>query len=103
MNQAHGGLAQSGPLDAPSARPANALCDNPSGTTLLECTLTGPLLVALRPLIVGDPARRSMMTSSTAPATQRTSLTSPCGAVWKCMPRTVPLGGCRNGCPGRTR
>ena len=53
MNQAHGGLAQSGPLDAPSARLANALCDNASGATLLECTLTGPLLVALRPLVVG--------------------------------------------------
>ena len=31
------------------------------------------------------------MTSVTAPRTQRTSFTSPCGAIWKCMPRTVPL------------
>ena len=37
----------------PSARLANALCGNAPGATLLECTLTGPLLVALRPLVVG--------------------------------------------------
>jgi KipI family sensor histidine kinase inhibitor len=53
LNQAHRGMAQSGPLDAPAANLANALCDNPPGTTLLECALTGPQLVALRPLVVG--------------------------------------------------
>ena len=53
LNQAHRGMAQSGPLDAPSARLANAMCGNAPGATLLECMLTGPLLVALRPLVVG--------------------------------------------------
>ncbi len=53
LNQAHGGLAQSGPLDAPSARLANALCDNSAAAPLIECMLTGPLLVALRTLVVG--------------------------------------------------
>ncbi len=53
LNQAHRGMAQSGPLDAPAARLANALCGNSPGTALLECLLTGPLLVALRPLVVG--------------------------------------------------
>ncbi len=32
-----------------------------------------------------------MMTSNMAPRTQVTSLTSSCGVIWKCMPRTVPL------------
>ena len=53
LNQAHRGMAQSGPLDAPAASLANALCGNPPGTTLVESTLTGPTLVALRPLVVG--------------------------------------------------
>ena len=53
LNQAHRGMAQSGPLDAPSARLANAMCGNVPGAALLECMLTGPLLVALRPLVVG--------------------------------------------------
>jgi biotin-dependent carboxylase-like uncharacterized protein len=53
LNQAHRGMAQSGPLDAPSARLANAMCGNAPGAALLECMLTGPVLVALRPLVVG--------------------------------------------------
>jgi KipI family sensor histidine kinase inhibitor len=57
LNQAHHGMAQNGPLDAPAARLANALCDNPPGTTLIESALTGPTLVALRPLFLGAAGR----------------------------------------------
>ena len=31
-----------------------------------------------------------MITSWSAPRTQRTTFTSACGARWKCMPRSVP-------------
>src|SRR4051812_8060801 len=57
LNQAHHGMAQSGPLDAPAARLANALCDNPPGTTLIESALTGPTFTALRDLHVGAAGR----------------------------------------------
>jgi KipI family sensor histidine kinase inhibitor len=53
IGHSHVGMAESGPLDANAARLANALCDNPPGTTVLESTLTGPLFVALRSLTVG--------------------------------------------------
>ncbi len=39
---------------------------------------------------VGEPGLRSTITSKIAPAVQRTSFTSSCGGVWKCMPRNVP-------------
>jgi KipI family sensor histidine kinase inhibitor len=57
LNQAHHGLAQSGPLDGAAARLANALCGNPPGTACIESTLTGPTLVALRDLVVGAAGR----------------------------------------------
>ena len=58
LNQAHRGMAQSGPLDAPAARLANALCGNPPGTTLHRVRRsTGPTLVALRDLVVGAAGR----------------------------------------------
>ncbi len=50
--QAHNGMAQSGPVDAASALLANALVGNPAGTPLIESTLLGPQLTALRPLVV---------------------------------------------------
>lgn len=53
LNQSHHGLAQSGFLDAPAARLANALCGNPPGAPCVESTLSGPTLVALRDLVVG--------------------------------------------------
>ncbi len=46
------GLAQSGPLDAGSARLANALVGNPPDAALLELTLTGPTLTTLAPISV---------------------------------------------------
>ncbi|HEY6961634.1 MAG TPA: carboxyltransferase domain-containing protein [Gaiellaceae bacterium] len=57
LNQAHHGLAQTGPLDPPAARLANALCGNAPGTPCIESTLTGPTLVALRDLVVGAAGR----------------------------------------------
>jgi KipI family sensor histidine kinase inhibitor len=45
------GLARSGPLDPYSARVANALVGNPPGAPLLEVSLKGPVLTALRPLV----------------------------------------------------
>ncbi|RDI95668.1 urea carboxylase [Meiothermus sp. QL-1] len=48
----HLGLAAGGPLDARSARLANALVGNPPGTPLLEFTLKGPVLRALAPAVV---------------------------------------------------
>lgn len=41
------GLARSGPADAVAAGVANRLLGNPAGATLVELTLTGPLLEAL--------------------------------------------------------
>ncbi|HEU4740699.1 MAG TPA: 5-oxoprolinase subunit PxpB [Meiothermus sp.] len=46
------GLAQSGPLDPRSARVANALVGNPADAPLLELTLKGPVLEALRDTVV---------------------------------------------------
>jgi len=57
LNQAHHGMAQSGPLDASAAALANALCDNPPGTTLVESTMKGPTLIALCTLVVGAAGR----------------------------------------------
>jgi KipI family sensor histidine kinase inhibitor len=53
LNQAHHGLAQSGPVDPPAARLANALCGNEPGAPCIESTLVGPTLTALRDLVVG--------------------------------------------------
>lgn len=52
FQQAHFGLARSGPLDERSARFANALVGNAPGTPLLELTLRGPVLTALRDVVV---------------------------------------------------
>jgi KipI family sensor histidine kinase inhibitor len=52
FNQAHLGMAQSGPIDASAARLANALVGNPPGAALLETTLGGPTLTALAPVVV---------------------------------------------------
>ncbi len=46
------GLARSGPLDRTSARIANALVDNPTNAPLLEMSLLGPTLEALRDMVV---------------------------------------------------
>lgn len=53
FRQAHFGMARSGPLDERSARVANALVGNPPGRSLLELTLIGPVLTALRDMVVG--------------------------------------------------
>lgn len=53
FRQAHRGLARSGPLDERAARFANGLVGNPPGTPLLELTLKGPVLTALRDVVVG--------------------------------------------------
>jgi KipI family sensor histidine kinase inhibitor len=47
------GMARSGPMDARSARLANAAVGNPEGAPLLELTLTGPVLECLAPVVVG--------------------------------------------------
>ncbi|AEB12908.1 5-oxoprolinase subunit PxpB [Marinithermus hydrothermalis] len=47
------GLARSGALDPLAARYANALVGNPPEAPLLELTLKGPVLTALRPVVVG--------------------------------------------------
>ena len=57
LNQSHHGMAQSGPLDARAASLANAPGGNPPGTTLIESTLSGPTLVALRDVVVGAAGR----------------------------------------------
>src|SRR4051794_29547712 len=57
LNQAHHGMAQSGPLDPRAARLANALCGNPPGTTLIESTLHGPKLTALADVVIGAAGR----------------------------------------------
>ncbi|WP_412030385.1 5-oxoprolinase subunit PxpB [Deinococcus yunweiensis] len=53
LRQGHRGLARSGPLDVRSADFANGLVGNPPGTPLLELTLRGPVLTALRDMVVG--------------------------------------------------
>ena len=53
LMQAQVGLARSGPLDARSARFANGLVGNMPDAPLLELTLSGPVLTALRGLVVG--------------------------------------------------
>ena len=52
FRQAHFGLARSGPLDERSARFANRLVGNPPGTPLLELSLKGPVLTALRDVVL---------------------------------------------------
>ena len=51
--QAHVGMARSGPLDIPAAQQATVYAGNPPGTPLLEFTLLGPTLRALRDLTLG--------------------------------------------------
>ena len=52
FRQAHFGMARSGPLDERAARFANLLVANPPGTPLLELTLRGPVLSAVRDVVV---------------------------------------------------
>ncbi|WP_038056804.1 urea amidolyase family protein [Thermus amyloliquefaciens] len=49
----HLGMARSGPLDPYSAALANRLVGNPPGAALLEIAYRGPVLTALRDLVVG--------------------------------------------------
>lgn len=51
--QAHVGLARSGPLDPRAAHFANGLVGNAPDAPLLELTLRGPVLSALRDVVVG--------------------------------------------------
>ncbi|CAM3858318.1 5-oxoprolinase subunit PxpB [Deinococcus frigens] len=53
LGQAHVGLARSGPLDTRSAHFANGLVGNAPDAPLLELTLKGPVLTALRDVVVG--------------------------------------------------
>ncbi|CAM4352022.1 5-oxoprolinase subunit PxpB [Deinococcus marmoris] len=53
LRQAQVGLARSGPLDTRSAHFANGLVGNAPDAPLLELTLKGPVLTALRDLVVG--------------------------------------------------
>ncbi len=73
LNQAHHGMAQSGPLDPPAADLANALCDNPPGTVLIESALKGPVLLALRDLWVGAAGRGLALEVDGEPAIQATT------------------------------
>lgn len=52
-HQASVGLARSGPLDSLSAHFANGLVGNAPDAPLLELTLKGPVLTALRDVVVG--------------------------------------------------
>ena len=52
FGEAHAGLAESGPADRAAALLANALVGNSAGVALVETTLNGPQLTALRPLVV---------------------------------------------------
>jgi KipI family sensor histidine kinase inhibitor len=74
LNQAHHGMAQSGPLDSAAARLANALCDNPPGTTLIESTMKGPTLVALCTLVVGAAGRGMRLEVDGKPVGQATTV-----------------------------
>lgn len=74
LNQSHHGMAQSGPLDARAARLANALAGNPPGTTLIESTLNGPTLLALRDVVVGAAGRGLQLHVDGEPAGQATTL-----------------------------
>ena len=74
LNQAHHGMAQSGPLDASAARLANALCDNPAQTTLIESTMKGPTLVALCTLVVGAAGRGMRLEVDGKPVGQATTV-----------------------------
>jgi KipI family sensor histidine kinase inhibitor len=47
------GMARSGPMDARSARLANAVVGNPNDAPLLELTLTGPKLTVLGDAVLG--------------------------------------------------
>jgi KipI family sensor histidine kinase inhibitor len=47
------GMARSGPMDAKSARLANAMLGNPNDAALLELTLTGPTLSVLEDAMIG--------------------------------------------------
>ena len=74
LNQSHHGMAQSGPLDARAARLANALAGNPPGTTLIESTLNGPTLLALRDVVVGAAGRGLQLHVDDEPVGQMTTL-----------------------------
>jgi len=74
LNQAHHGMAQSGPLDLPGAWLANRLAGNRPGTTLIESTLSGPTLVALRDVVIGAAGRGMRLFVDEAPAPLITTL-----------------------------
>jgi KipI family sensor histidine kinase inhibitor len=74
LNQAHHGMAQSGPLDARAASLANRLAGNASGTALIESTLSGPTLLALRDVIVGAAGRGLRLHVDDEPVGQVTTL-----------------------------
>src|SRR3954452_17530881 len=73
LNQAHHGMAQSGPLDARAAALANRLCGNARGTTLIESTLHGPSVTALRDVVVGAAGRGFVLEIDGEPVGQRTT------------------------------
>ncbi len=52
FGEAHDGMAESGPADRGAALLANALVGNAAGTPVVEMTMNGPQLTALRPLVV---------------------------------------------------
>ena len=74
LNQSHHGMAQSGPLDARAARLANALAGNPPGATVIESTLNGPTLLALRDVVVGAAGRGLQLHVDDEPVGQMTTL-----------------------------
>jgi antagonist of KipI len=52
LNAMSSGVPQGGAMDRFAHRAANLLVGNDEGAAMLECTLTGPVLVALRPCLV---------------------------------------------------
>ncbi len=69
-HQGHHGMARGGALDARAARFANGLVANPPGTPLLELTLQGPTLTALRDVVAGVAGfgMRALVNGREAPA-----------------------------------
>ena len=74
LNQAHHGMAQSGPRPCPAARLANQLAGNAPQATLIESTLRGPTLLALRDVVVGAAGRGLRLYVDDEPVGQITTL-----------------------------
>ncbi len=74
LNQAHHGMAQSGPLDTDAAWLANQLAGNAPQATLIESTLRGPTLLALRDVVVGAAGRGLRLYVDDEPVGQITTL-----------------------------